>query len=64
MRGLAEGVPMRAITGSWAPFGDRRVWKQPGLLLEPLPEQPSGAEIPEAFDFHRFETKALSFAEE
>jgi quercetin dioxygenase-like cupin family protein len=60
MRGLAEGVPMRSITGSWAPFGDRRVWTEPGFLLEPLPPQPSGAEISAGFDFHRFETKALS----
>jgi len=61
MRGLVEGVPMRSIAGSWVPFGDRRVWLEPGFLLEPLPAQPGGAEIPAAFDFHRFETKALSF---
>ncbi|MDH3687676.1 MAG: cupin domain-containing protein [Myxococcales bacterium] len=64
MRGLVAGVPMRAITGSWAPFGDRRVWTEPALLLELLPEQPSGAELPEAFDFHRFETRELSFEAE
>jgi mannose-6-phosphate isomerase-like protein (cupin superfamily) len=64
MRGLAEGLPMRSIAGSWAPFGDRRVWTEPGFLLEPLPPQPSGIGIPEVFDFHQFETKALSFDEE
>jgi len=37
---------------------------EPSFLLEPLPEQPSGAELREAFDFHRFETKVLSFEEE
>ena len=61
MRGLVEGKPMRAITGSWAPFGDRSVWTKPGFLLEPLPTQPPEATMAEAFDFHQFETKKLEF---
>ena len=61
MRGLLEGVPMRAITGSWAPFGDRNVWKRQGTLLEPLPELEPSSVIPEDFDFHRFARTRASF---
>jgi len=61
MRGLREGEPMRAITGSWAPFGDRDVWAQPGYLLEPLPKPNETAEIPDEFDFHRFARKSMKF---
>jgi len=62
MRGLREGEPMRAITGSWAPFGDREVWARPGFLLESLPDQDEAAEIPEDFDFHRFARRSMEFA--
>jgi hypothetical protein len=61
MRGLREGVPMRAIPGSWTPFGDRDVWTQPGYLLEPLPKPDETAEIPDEFDFHRFARKSMKF---
>jgi mannose-6-phosphate isomerase-like protein (cupin superfamily) len=61
MRGLREGEPMRAITGSWAPFGDRKVWKQPGFLLAPLPNQGEAVEIPDDFDFHRFSRRSMKF---
>ncbi|HEB88324.1 MAG TPA: cupin domain-containing protein [Deltaproteobacteria bacterium] len=63
MRGLLEGVPMRAITGSWAPFGDRSVWKQPGFLLEGLPDPDPAKAIPDTFDFHRFPRETVRFPE-
>ena len=57
MRVLETGEPMRAVTGSWAPFGDRSVFEQPFQLAEPLPAQPAGAALAEDFDFHRFDVK-------
>jgi quercetin dioxygenase-like cupin family protein len=57
MRVLETGEPMRAITGSWAPFGDRSVFEQPFLLNEPLPAQRTGAALAADFDFHRFDVK-------
>jgi mannose-6-phosphate isomerase-like protein (cupin superfamily) len=61
MRGLLEGEPMRAITGSWAPFGDRTVWSQPGFLLESLPGDELAHGLSVDFDFHRFARKELEF---
>ncbi len=61
MRGLVEGEPMRAITGSWAPFGDRSVFRAPMLLTEPLPTQPASSLLPGGFVFHAFDLKRLRF---
>lgn len=61
MRGLVEGEPMRAITGSWAPFGDRGVFEAPMLLTEPLPTQPDASLLPSDFSFHTFDLKRLRF---
>lgn len=57
MKGLKTGQPMRAITGSWAPFGDRSVFEQDFLLTESLPVQPESAVLSEQFNFHDFELK-------
>ncbi len=58
MKGLKSGQPMRAITGSWAPFGDRSVFDQDFLLSESLPVQPEDAALPEQFNFHDFKLKS------
>lgn len=54
MRGLTEGVPEVAITGSWAPFGDRSVFQAPGFLTEPLTQQPRESILKDDFNFHDF----------
>ncbi len=62
MRGLVEGVPEIAITGSWSPFGDRRVFEEPGYLTERLPQQPSRSFLSDDFNFHDFKIrKELEF---
>ncbi len=55
MKVLKSKEALRAITGSWAPFGDRRVFEQPFVLLEDLPQQKSSAVIEEDFQFHNFD---------
>ena len=57
MRGLKEGAPQVAITGSWAPFGDRSVFEQPMLFTETLHKQPKTAFIGKDFNFHDFKIK-------
>jgi mannose-6-phosphate isomerase-like protein (cupin superfamily) len=57
MRGLVEGAPEVVITGSWSPFGDRSVFQAPGLLTEPLVQQPTGSFIADDFNFHDFKIK-------
>lgn len=47
--------PLRAITGSWAPFGDRSVFVEPFVLLEALPAQPQASSLPDDFAFHDFD---------
>jgi mannose-6-phosphate isomerase-like protein (cupin superfamily) len=62
MRGLEEGNPEIVITGSWAPFGDRTVFKAPTLLTEALVQQPENSVIKEDFNFHDFKImKNLKF---
>lgn len=51
---LKDGQPLRAITGSWAPFGDRSVFTTPAHLLERLSPQPASSKLPVSFDFHNF----------
>ena len=51
-RGIVDAMPFRNISGSWAPNGDRSVFRRPFYLLEPLPEQPAGAALGENPDFH------------
>lgn len=65
MRGLKEGKPQVAITGSWAPFGDRTVFKATMLLTEALPQQPEASFIKKGFNFHDFKImKNLKFQTE
>ena len=54
MKPLKSGKPLRAVTGSWAPFGDRTVFQKPFLLLEALPVQSKEAVIGDSFDFYDF----------
>jgi mannose-6-phosphate isomerase-like protein (cupin superfamily) len=62
MRGLIEGDPEVVITGSWAPFGDRSVFKKSGLISEALVQQPAESVIAEDFNFHDFKiSKGLVF---
>ncbi|MFK7982000.1 MAG: cupin domain-containing protein [Saprospiraceae bacterium] len=51
---LKDGQPLRAITGSWAPFGDRSVFSTPAPILEKLPPQPASSKLPASFNFHNF----------
>jgi hypothetical protein len=51
-RGIVENLPFRNIGASWAPNGDREVFKRPFYLVEPLPAQPAAAILPDAPDFH------------
>ncbi|MCK5881506.1 MAG: hypothetical protein KAG18_06485, partial [Sinobacterium sp.] len=62
MRGLEEANPEIVITGSWAPFGDRSVFKAPTLLTEALTQQPASSVIKDDFNFHDFKVmKNLNF---
>ena len=62
MRGLEEGNPEIVITGSWAPFGDRSVFKSPILVTEALPIQSKTSTINDDFKFHDFKImKNLEF---
>ena len=51
-RGIVDGVPFRNISGSWAPNGDRSVFKRPAYILEPLPKQAEGAVLKADEKFH------------
>lgn len=63
MHGLKEGTPKVAITGSWSPHGDRRVFEENMVFTEALTMQESGAVFSERFDFHDFKLKSgLKFA--
>ncbi len=53
MLGLGD-KPLIAITGSWAPYGDRSVFTKPFKLNEPLPEQKTTAQFSENFKFNEF----------
>lgn len=53
MLGLGDD-PLIAITGSWAPYGDRSVFDKPFKLNEPLPTQKATATFPKDFRFNRF----------
>lgn len=62
MRGLIEGDPEVVITGSWSPFGDRRVFQSQGFLTEPLVPQTRKSVIADDFNFHDFRIrKGLKF---
>ncbi len=54
MLGLGSD-PLIAITGSWAPYGDRSVFSKPFELNEPLPTQKATAKFPENFRFNHFD---------
>jgi len=53
MLGLGD-KPLVAITGSWAPYGDRSVFCKPFELHEPLPTQKETALFPKDFKFNDF----------
>lgn len=53
MLGLEDG-PLIAITGSWAPYGDRSVFRKPFKLNEALPKQKKSALFPKNFKFNHF----------
>ncbi len=53
MLGLGD-APLIAITGSWAPYGDRSVFSKPFELNEPLPTQKASAKFPKDFRFNHF----------
>lgn len=53
MLGLGD-EPLIAITGSWAPYGDRSVFSKPFELNEPLPGQKASAKFPIDFRFNHF----------
>jgi len=57
MLGLKDNIPMVAITGSWAPFGDRSVFEKELILLEPLPVQAKSSYLSDNFNFHNFNLK-------
>ncbi|MDP0587785.1 MAG: hypothetical protein QS748_00660 [Candidatus Endonucleobacter bathymodioli] len=62
MRGIEEGNPEIVITGSWAPFGNREVFKVPILVTEALSIQPKVSIISDNFQFHDFKImKNLKF---
>lgn len=46
--------PLIAITGSWAPYGDRSVFFKPFELNEALPTQKVTAQFPKNFRFNHF----------
>ncbi len=52
MRVLSADKPMRAITGSWAPFGDRSVFNAPFYLLGDIDEIKTKAQFPENWSFY------------
>ena len=54
MRGLSDESGQVAITGSWAPNGDRSVFSESFVLNEPLPMQEKSAVFPEDFTFNDF----------
>lgn len=47
-----DGEIWRSYGATWAPNGDRSVFDRPHFLLEELPEQPAGSELPEHVRFH------------
>ena len=51
-RGIVDDLPFRNIGASWAPNGDRTVFKRPFYLVEPLGLQPVSANLGEAPVFH------------
>lgn len=51
-RGVVDGNPFRNIGASWAPNGDRDVFKRPFYLVETLPRQPAAANLGDAPNFH------------
>ncbi|SFV65097.1 hypothetical protein MNB_SV-10-732 [hydrothermal vent metagenome] len=53
MLGLGD-EPLIAITGSWAPYGDRSVFRKPFVLNEALPDQKRSAVFPKNFKFNHF----------
>ncbi len=65
MLGLGD-QPLIAITGSWAPYGDRSVFDKPFKLNEPLPTQKASAKFPPSFKFNRFHAlkKGLKYGEQ
>ncbi|MEG1272923.1 MAG: hypothetical protein RSD50_06920 [Acinetobacter sp.] len=57
MLGLKEGSAMVALTGSWAPFGDRTVFDKKILFTEALPTQKEESFIQNGFNFYDFKLK-------
>ncbi len=57
MLGLADNTPMLAITGSWAPYGDRTVFVKEFTLMENLPSQVESSFLPNDYNFHNFNLK-------
>jgi quercetin dioxygenase-like cupin family protein len=51
-RGIVDDLPFRNIGASWAPNGDREVFKRPFYLVEPLPAQPEEAVLGDVTSFH------------
>ena len=51
-RGIVDDLPFRNIGASWAPNGNREVFKRPFYLVEPLPAQPEEAILGDASSFH------------
>jgi quercetin dioxygenase-like cupin family protein len=51
-RGIVDGLAFRNIGASWAPNGDRSVFKRPFYMVEPLGSQPLGAALADDVSFH------------
>ena len=51
-RGIVDNMPFRSIGASWAPNGDRSVFKRPFYLVEPPVTQPEAADLGDAPSFH------------
>ena len=51
-RGIVDDLPFRNIGASWAPNGNREVFKRPFYLVEPLPTQPAAAILGDTPGFH------------
>jgi quercetin dioxygenase-like cupin family protein len=51
-QGIVDGMPFDNFGSSWPPNGDHSVYERPAFLVEPLPEQPESARLPEDASFH------------
>jgi quercetin dioxygenase-like cupin family protein len=51
-RGIVDGLAFRNIGASWAPNGDREVFKKPFYLVEPLKTQPAKSILGDSPKFH------------